>query len=93
MMKPEQAERIGISALAWLASDRALLEVFLANSGAAVDDVLEMGAAPEFLGAVLDFLLLADSHITAFCESEHLPYDAPMQARQLLPGGAAVNWT
>ena len=48
---------------------------------------------PEFLGAVLDFLLMDDAWVIAFCDAEGHPYTAPMMARAVLPGGAATHWT
>ena len=46
-----------------------------------------------FLGAVLDFIMMDDAWVTAFCDTVNIPYDRIMQARQSLPGGAQMNWT
>ena len=59
----------------------------------APSDLAQMAADPVFLGAVLDFVLLDDAHVLAFCSAADLPPDAPLRARQALPGGAEVNWT
>ena len=50
-------------------------------------------ADPEFLGAVLDFLLMEDATVIAFCDAMGLRYDSPMQARAALPGGPGPHWT
>jgi hypothetical protein len=36
---------------------------------------------------VLDFLLMDDAWVVAFCDAAGLPYEAPMRARAALPGG------
>jgi uncharacterized protein DUF3572 len=91
-MKQEQAETVAIQALGWLAGQDDLLGVFLGSSGADVNDLKQMAGDPAALGSVLDFILQADEHVTGFCDDAGLPYEVPMQARQYLPGGAAVNW-
>jgi uncharacterized protein DUF3572 len=92
-MNREQAETVAIQALGWLAGQEDLLGTFLGASGANVNDLKQMARDSAALGAVLDFILMADEHVTGFCDAAGLPYELPMQARQFLPGGAAVNWT
>ena len=89
----ETAEAIGVKALIWLAGNDDLMPVFLGASGAAVEDLRAQASDPAFLGSVLDFLLMDDAWIVAFCDSETLPYDAVMKARAMMPGGEQVNWT
>ncbi len=93
MIGPEKAEVLALQALAWLAGNEELLPVFLGTTGAAPGNLREAASDPSFLAAVLDFLLLDDAWVCAFCDSAGLAYDAPLSARQQLPGGAAVNWT
>ena len=69
------------------------MDVFLGATGARLDEVKARATDPVFLGAVLDFLLQADRHVTGFCDSCGLPYEAPLRARQALPGGAVPDWT
>lgn len=92
-MKAESAEVIGLTALTWLVGNDELLPVFMGASGAGVDDIKSGATSPEFLAAVLDFLTMDDIWVKQFCEANALPYDAPMMARQALPGGGQVNWT
>ncbi len=92
-MQREQAEIIAIQGLGWLVGQEALLEMFLASSGAGINDLKQSAKDPVFLGAVLDFILLDDSHVRGFCGAAGLNYDLPMQARQFLSGGEMVNWT
>ncbi|MFV0490895.1 MAG: DUF3572 domain-containing protein [Pseudorhodobacter sp.] len=89
----ESAEILALKALGWLAADDELLPVFLGSSGAAQEDLARGAQDPAFLGAVLDFLLLDDDWIVAFCDSAGLPYEAPASARAALPGGAQTHWT
>ena len=92
-LSPEAAETLALRALAWLIGDHDLLAVFLGTTGASADDVRTRAAEPEFLGSVLDFLLMDDAWIMRFCEETGAACDAPMQARMALPGGARVEWT
>lgn len=89
----ELAETLALNALAWLAGQDELLGVFLGSSGLAQSELAERAKEPEFLGAVLDFLLMDDAWIVAFADAHAVPYDQVMRARQALPGGASVHWT
>lgn len=53
----------------------------------------ERAADPEFLGFVLDFLLMDDATLIAFAEDEGIAPDRPLRARAALPGGKLPNWT
>lgn len=92
-MQQESAEFIAVKALGWLAAHDELLPVFLGASGATLGDLRSGASDPVFLGAVLDFLMMDDTWVVAFCAAEHLSNDVPMRARQALPGGAQMNWT
>lgn len=93
MRKQEAAEALGLQALAWLVANEDLLPVFMDASGASADDLRAQAADPGFLGAVLDFLMMDDAWVIAFCDTIRAPYESVMQARQALPGGEQVNWT
>lgn len=93
MMKQESAEQIALRALAWLVGNDELLPVFMGATGSGEADLRAGAGAPEFLASVLDFLTMDDAWVMAFCEAENLPNEAPMRARQALPGGADFSWT
>ena len=92
-MQQDTAETIALQVLAWMAGDGELLPVFLASTGAAASDLSQRAGDAEFLGSVLDFLMMDDTWVMAFCDAESLPYEAPMQARAALPGGGEMHWT
>ncbi len=92
-MNRDMAEGIAIAALEWLGGQPDLLAVFMGASGLDAAMLPEVADEPGFLGGVLDFLLLDDAHVLAFCAACDLPNDAPMQARMALPGGDLPNWT
>jgi len=92
-MQRESADTVAIRALGWLAGNDDLLPVFLGSTGASLDDLRTAAGDPGFLGSILEFLMMDDAWVVAFCEAEGLPYEAPMQARRALPGGDQVNWT
>ena len=89
----EAAETLALKALGWLAGNEDLLPVFLGSSGASEADLRTQAADPVFLGSVLDFLMMDDAWIIAFCDAQSLPYESVMAARAALPGGEAVHWT
>lgn len=93
MIGQESAETLGLQALAWLAGNEELLPVFLGSTGASVEDLRHGAGQPEFLGSVLDFLLMDDDWVIAFCDAVGAPYTRPAEARAVLPGGAATHWT
>lgn len=92
-MGEEQAEKVAINALAWLANNDDLMPVFLGATGSSAEDLRAQASDPAFLISVLDFLLMDDAWVVAFCDSEALAYDMPMRARHALPGGGEVHWT
>jgi len=92
-MTQDQAETLALQALGWLAGNDELLPVFLGASGASLEDLKTRAAEPGFLLSVLDFLTMDDAWVMGFCDAHALPYAAPMQAREALPGGAQTHWT
>lgn len=92
-LSQDAAETIGLKCLAWLAGEEELLPTFMGATGASVDDLRDGAQNPEFIGAVLDFVLMDDAWVEAFCTANSLANDIPMRARAALPGGAQMNWT
>lgn len=92
-MLQESAEVIGLKALGWLVADEEMMGAFLGATGASAADLGAQAHDPDFLGSVLDFLLMNDDWVRAFCNTAGLGYEDPMRARQALPGGAPMHWT
>lgn len=92
MLSRDSAETVGLQAIAWLATNDDLLPVFLGSTGASEADFRAQVEDPDFQGAVLDFIMMDDAWLTAFCDRHGLRYDMPMQARAALSGGE-VHWT
>lgn len=92
-MKREQAEKIAIQALGWLAGNDDLCPVFLWSSGAAPEDLRRLAQDPAFLVSVLEFITMDDAWIVAFCDANNLKYEDPLRARYALPGAEQVHWT
>lgn len=89
----EAAEATALSAAAWLAGNDEVLPVFLGASGLTLDGFKARLDEPELLISVLDFILMDDAWVRAFCDAEGLGYDVPLRVRQSLPGGAEMHWT
>ena len=92
-MGPEAAETVGIKALGWLAANDDLRSVFLGATGAQLEDLRASASDPIFLASVLDFLMMDDAWVIAFCDDSGLKYETPMRARQAMPGAEQVHWT
>lgn len=92
-MSQETAEALAARVLAWIVAEDDLVHVFLGSTGLSTDDLREQAGSPEFLGSVLDFLLMDDAWIIRFCDASRLEYHLPQAARYALPGGDQVHWT
>ncbi len=93
VIKREVAETIALQVLGWLAADETLWAAFMAASGASPAEAPARAADPEFLGAVLDFVLMDDGWVTGASAALSLPPDRLLTARAALPGGEAPHWT
>ena len=91
--KQEFAETVGLQCLAWLISNEGLLPVFMGATGISEADIKERAQDPDFLASVLDFLMMDDAWVVAFCDANGLSNETPMRARAALPGGMQVEWT
>lgn len=92
-MQQDSAQVLALQALAWLVADDEMLPAFLNATGASVGDLRARATDVDFQGAILDFLMMDDQWVIAFCDQHALPYTAPQAARAALPGGASIHWT
>jgi len=92
-MTPHAAEIFALNALTWLVGDEDLLPIFLSSTGTDANALRENAGSPEFLGAVLDFLLMDDAWVLQCCEETELDPNLMMAARVSLPGGKQMHWT
>ncbi|MCF6445110.1 DUF3572 domain-containing protein [Nereida sp. MMG025] len=93
MISADAAETLGIKALAWVIGDEELLPVFMGASGVSADDLRANAGDPQFLGSVLEFILMDDAWVIRFAEEAAIKPELVMQARMALPGGEQVHWT
>jgi hypothetical protein len=84
---PEEAEAIGIRALAFVAGDPELLPRFLSITGIDAGRIREAARQPGFLAGVLDFVLAHEPTVMAFAEASGLDPSSLAAARRALPGG------
>lgn len=89
----ETAETLALHALEFLARTDDLLSVFLGASGLSAVDIADSAQDPQFLAAVLDFVLLEDRWVLDFAAQEGIMPGQVAGARALLPGGDLPNWT
>ena len=87
------AETLALRALEWLIGNDELLPIFMGSTGAGIEELKTGAGDPAFLGSVLDFLLMDDQWVIAFCDAQVMPYERLMQARAALPGGEVMHWT
>lgn len=93
VMTRDGAQTLALKALAWLVGNDELLPVFLGATGASVDDLKTQAASTSFQMSVLEFLTMDDAWVTAFCDAVAQPYEAPMEAAQVLAGESRRHWT
>ncbi|HEY7978121.1 MAG TPA: DUF3572 domain-containing protein [Rhizomicrobium sp.] len=85
-MTPANAETLALKGLAFLANSDEPLDRFMALSGAGADELRERAGEPEFLAAVMDFLLSDEALLTTFCDETSIDPRELQMARQALPG-------
>jgi len=82
----QAAETLALKGLAFLVNSPDDLDRFLAASGAAAASLRQSAEEPEFLAAVMDFLLSNEVLLTRFCQDESLDSKTIHRARHALPG-------
>ncbi len=92
-MQPEAAQVLAIQALGWIAADDEIFPQFMTATGVSILDLRSRATEADFLVAVLDFLMLDDRWVVAFCDAGGHAYTAPQAARAALPGGEDLHWT
>jgi hypothetical protein len=83
---PASAETVALKALGFLAESPDGLSRFLDISGIDPQTLRKRVEEPEFLAAILDFLLADEALLTAFCDSESLDPKTLQLVRRALPG-------
>jgi hypothetical protein len=87
-LRHPDAETVALKALAWLMNSESSRDRFLNETGAVTLNLRESALQPEFLGAVMDFLMSDEVLAAGFCEDESLSAEALFLARHALPGAA-----
>lgn len=92
-MTKDGAETFALRVLGWLLENNDLSDVFLGATGCDSSEIRSLATDPDFLGAVLDFVMMDDVWVLGACE--HLSMSPPdmHRARGLLPGGDTPFWT
>lgn len=88
----DAAEALGLHAVALIVADENLLPRFLSVSGCGAEDLRHRIADPEFLGAVLDFVLEDDASVHMLAAAAGVSPETIMLARAKLPG-AQMDWS
>lgn len=86
-MSRDDAEAVGIRALAFVAGDPDLLPRFLSITGIDAGRIRQAAGEPGFLAGVLDFVLAHEQTVIAFAEASGLDPSSLAAARRALPGG------
>ncbi|TFL16950.1 DUF3572 domain-containing protein [Jannaschia formosa] len=91
-MTQDRAEIVALHTLAWLVQAD-LLDAFQGATGADRAQIEAAAGDPDFLAAVMDFVLNSDAWVQGACAAQNLPYDGFLAARAALPGGELPHWT
>lgn len=92
-MNKEFSETLALQALAWVAADEDVLGGFLGQTGLDINDLRTRAAEPDFLGAVLDYILSADQMVLGLATALNIAPETVVSARAALPGGDSPHWT
>ncbi len=85
-MNHDRAELIAILALEFIGGEAGRWEAFSRQTGLQADDVRRMAGEPEFLAAILAWLLKDDSLVQVFCGHNSLEPTLPARAHAVLSG-------
>ncbi|MCC5962894.1 MAG: DUF3572 family protein [Rhodobacteraceae bacterium] len=97
-MRRELAEEIATQALGWLCAQDELLPVFLAASGAGVDDLraalgAQDGPDESVLMAAMDFIVMQDATVLDCARALEQPPETLGLAQAVLAGEGGRHWT
>jgi hypothetical protein len=92
-MKFDQAIEIAQDALIWLSREPEAFGHFLNATGFSPDDLRDRHADPEFLGFLLDFVMMSDESVMGAAAAAGIAPDGIARARAALPGGDSPAWT
>lgn len=91
-MRQDHAEVIALRALGWMA-EAELLDAFQGATGIDRETLRNAAEDPEFLGAVLDFVLTRDDWVQGAGAAADVTPERLLAARAALPGGGNPHWT
>lgn len=92
-MTQATAELLAVQVLGWLAQDHARIAAFLAASGTASGSLRDRVQEPEFLLAIIEFLMADEAMLLECSTALDIPPQTPADARAALPGGMPIHWT
>ena len=92
-MSSKNAQIVAAQSVEWLAADQELFQSFLDITGFCVADMQLEVENVEFQTAVLDFLMMEDSRVIAFCDAFRIQYEEIAKLRAQLPGGDLPHWS
>ena len=88
----EGAEALALQAVAVIVADDELLTQFLSFTGSGADELRSRITDPDFLGAVLDFVLESDTTVEKVAHAVGVAMETILLARSQLPG-MPMDWT
>ena len=88
----EGAESLALHAVAVIVADDELLNQFMSHTGSGADELRSRITDPDFLGAVLNFVLESDITVEKVAQAPGVAMETILIARSQLPG-MQVDWT
>ena len=88
----EGAESLALHAVAVIVADDELLNQFMSHTGSGADELRTRITDPDFLGAVLNFVLESDITVEKVAPAPGVAMETILIARSQLPG-MQVDWT
>ena len=91
-MTPDFAEAVALQAAAFIFSEDALRDRYIALSGTGVDDIRARLQDRDFLASLLEFLMGHEPDLVAFAAQAGERPEAVVMAWRALGGGAGQEW-
>lgn len=92
-MSPEAAQTLALQVLTWMIGEPDVLNPFLSESGAAIEDLRTLATSDAGLLAIVDHVMQGDARVLTAAEAIGVRPETIGQARQVLAGPAARHWT
>jgi hypothetical protein len=91
-LSPDEAEKLAIDALGFLAGDEGRLAAFLHATGLSPADIRAESGSRDFLAGLLDYIAADESLLLVFTSEQRIDPASVLAARRTLAPGSPEAW-